>query len=127
VETAPEISEPVQPPVVPTTKPLPPKPRIPKPVAKAPETPAAPEPTMLVHVVGMSQDDLRKTLGEPMERIDQGPGQAWIYKTPKCSVEILFFLDVTRNGYYALDRKLSVTGDPAEQACYMDIQNARQR
>jgi hypothetical protein len=126
VVATPAIPEPVQPPVAPVAKPLPPKPRVSKPVAKAPESPVAVEPAAPVHVVGMSQDELRKALGEPMERIDQGPGQAWIYKTPKCTVEILFFLDVTRNGYYALDRKLSGTGDPAEQACYMDIQNARQ-
>lgn len=73
----------------------------------------------------MSQDDLRSALGEPAERIDQGPGQAWIYKTPTCTVEVMFFLDVTRNGYYALDRKISVSGDPAERACYAEIQNAR--
>lgn len=80
----------------------------------------------------MSQDDLRSALGEPAERIDQGPGQAWIYKTATCTVEVLFFLDVTRNGYYALDRKISVSapsenGSPAERACYSEIQNARHR
>ena len=126
VVAAPAISEPAQPPIPPAGKPQPPKPRAIKPVAKAPETPTPAEPPALVQVVGMSQDDLRKAFGAPLERIDQGPGQAWIYKTPKCTVEILFFLDVTRNGYYALDRKLSVTGDTAEQACYMDIQHARQ-
>ena len=77
----------------------------------------------------MSQDDLRKAFGEPAQRIDQGPGQAWIYKTPKCTVEVLFFLDVTRNGYYALDRKITgataALGDPAERTCYAEIQNAR--
>ena len=73
----------------------------------------------------MSQDQLRTALGEPTERIDQGPGQAWIYRTTQCTVEVLFFLDVTRNGYYALDRKMSASGEPAESACYAEIQNAR--
>lgn len=134
VVAAPEIAVPEQPPVVPTPKPVPPKRAAPKPAVKAPD-PAAPQPAVtdqifgqvIGQVIGMSQDDLRKAFGEPAERIDQGPGQAWIYKTPTCTVEILFFLDVTRNGYYALDRKVSVTGDPAERACYTDIQNARQR
>ncbi|MHB1204881.1 MAG: hypothetical protein ACYCZX_04885 [Rhodospirillaceae bacterium] len=131
VVAAPQTPAPEQPPVVPIPKPAPPKRAAPKPVAKAPDPPEAPQPAVtdqvIGQVIGMSQDDLRKAFGEPAERLDQGPGQAWIYKTPSCTVEILFFLDVTRNGYYALDRKVSVTGDPAERACYTDIQNARQR
>ena len=126
VAAAPQISVPAEPPVVPTAKPQPPKRVAPKPAVKAPEAPAVLQPAVITQVIGMSQDDLRKALGEPAQRIDQGPGQAWIYKTSTCTVEILFFLDVTRNGYYALDRKVSVPGDPAEQACYTDIKNARQ-
>jgi hypothetical protein len=127
--------EPLPPPVASSGRPQPAKPAPPKAAPKAAESSpmaqtaaSAPLTTPVIgQVIGMSQDDLRKTLGEPAERIDQGPGQAWIYRTPTCTVEILFFLDVTRNGYYALDRKLSVGDGPAEHACYTEIQNARQR
>ena len=111
-------------------KPAPPKRAI-KPVAP-PAVVEAPPATPAIGVIGMSQDELRTALGEPAERIDQGPGQAWIYKTPSCTVEVMFFLDVTRNGYYALDRKVSGAApvdqnSPAERACYSEIQNARHR
>ena len=123
------IPPPPPPSANPAGTPQPAKPRPPRPAAKAPAPVVVPEavmtPAVIGQVIGMSQDDLRKTLGEPQERIDQGPAQAWVYKTPKCTVEVLFFLDVTRNGYYALDRKISVSGDPAERACYAEIQNAR--
>jgi hypothetical protein len=126
VEAAPVAPAPEQPPEV-ISKPQPVKPPPRKPVVKAPEAPAPVPPTpVIAQIIGMSQDDLRKAFGEPAERIDQGPGQAWVYRTPKCTVEVLFFLDVTRNGYYALDRKTSVPDGAAERACYMDIQNARQ-
>ncbi|MGZ6254247.1 MAG: hypothetical protein ACXWM1_14400 [Candidatus Binataceae bacterium] len=76
----------------------------------------------------MSQDDIRKTWGEPKERIAQGAGEAWVYKNTRCTLEIVFFLDVTRNGYYALDRKISGTDgtDLAARTCLTEIQNARQ-
>lgn len=125
-----EIAPPAPPVIAPVPPPQPEKskPR-PRPAAKAPLQPVTPAPdatpAVIIQVIGMSQDDLRTALGEPTERIDQGPGQAWIYKAPQCTVEVLFFLDVTRNGYYALDRKISVSGDPAERACYAEIQNAR--
>src|SRR5262249_9248398 len=70
-----------------------------------PKSDAAPAP--IAQVIGLSQDDIRKTWGEPKERIAQGAGEAWVYKNPRCTLEIVFFLDVNRNGYYALDRKIS--------------------
>ncbi len=126
-------------PQAPAAQPQPPKPAPPKrAVLPAPpaagNVPAASQGIgqVIGQVIGMSQDDLRNALGEPAERIDQGPGQAWIYRTPACTVEVVFFLDVTRNGYYALDRKISGPAllehdSPAERACYAEIQNARYR
>jgi len=91
-----------------------------------PKTDAAPAPA--AQIIGLSQDDIRKTWGEPKERIAHGAGEAWVYKNSRCTLEIVFFLDVTRNGYYALDRKISGTDgtDTAARACLAEIQNARQ-
>jgi hypothetical protein len=100
--------------------------------ANAPATTPQPKPDAelagVPSVIGLSQDDVRKTWGEPKQRIAQSPGEAWIYANPRCKVEILFFLDVTRNGYYALDRKITGTdgSDTAAKACLSEIQNARQ-
>jgi hypothetical protein len=99
---------------------------VPPPTAPQPKSEAAPAP--LAQVIGLSQDDIRKTWDEPKERIAQGAGEAWVYKNPRCTLEIVFFLDVTRNSYYALDRKISGTDgtDMAARTCLMEIQNARQ-
>ncbi|MGZ6205433.1 MAG: hypothetical protein ACXWMT_11015 [Candidatus Binataceae bacterium] len=98
----------------------------PPPTTPQPKPEAAPAP--IAQVIGLSQDDIRKTWGEPKERIAQGAGEAWVYKNTRCTLEIVFFLDVTRNGYYALDRKISGTDgtDLAARTCLTEIQNARQ-
>jgi len=92
-----------------------------------PKTETAPAP--IAQVIGLSQDDIRKTWGEPKERIAQGAGEAWVYRNPRCTLEIVFFLDVNRNGYYALDRKITGTdgSDTAARTCLTEIQNARQQ
>ena len=126
-EPEPVMTEPEpQPTVMPTPKPQ----HVARAKPAAPPAPPAtkPETETPVAVIGLSQDDVRRAYGDPKERIDQGPSQAWIYKNATCTVEILFFLDVTRNGYYALDRKVSGTdgSDAANRACFLEIQNARQ-
>jgi hypothetical protein len=121
-----------------TPAPLQPPAKFPKPKrmrsARANPPPTTPQPKpdagslAVPSVIGLSQDDVRRTWGEPKERIAQSPGEAWVYSNARCKVEILFFLDVTRNGYYALDRKITGTdgSDNAAKACLSEIQNARQ-
>src|SRR5262249_23511356 len=99
------------------------------PPVAAPQAKSDTAPPPIAQVIGLSQDDIRKTWGEPKERITHGAGEAWGYKNSRCTLEIVFFLDVTRNGYYALDRKISGTDgtDIAARACLTEIQNARQQ
>ena len=75
-----------------------------------------------VQVVGLSQDAVRRLLGAPAAEASQGPGQTWTYEAAGCRVEIGFFYDVTRNGFFALSERQSDGGDAA--ACLGRIHDA---
>ncbi len=105
---------------------VPPPPRKPKPVARrtAPATPAPSNAPIVL--VGLSRQELQTTLGQPAERLDRTPGQAWVYRASPCAVEVLFLLDVVRNDLFSIDRKVTGTdGTPrGEQQCLQRIKAA---
>ena len=76
-----------------------------------PETaspPAAPRaPTA---VVGLSQDQVRGLLGAPAATAAHGAMQTGTYHSGACSLDIAFYYDVTRNGFFALSRHAAGTG-----------------
>ena len=53
----------------------------------------------------MSEPEVRRALGAPVEAVDKGSQKIWTYKGDGCSVEVVFFLDVTRDVYAALDHR----------------------
>ncbi len=72
----------------------------------------------LKSVAGMSEARLRQTLGEPSSATQKGAQKIWRYVGNGCSVEIVFFLDVTRNTYAALDyRTLERDGSVSARPC----------
>ncbi|MGE3333145.1 MAG: hypothetical protein AB7I36_05840 [Rhodospirillaceae bacterium] len=75
----------------------------------------------LKSVAGMSEARLRQTLGEPSSATQKGAQKIWRYVGNSCSVEIVFFLDVTRNTYAALDqRTLARDGSVSARPCLRD-------
>ena len=126
-------SAPPPPPVVaraeqpPAPEIIPPPPRKPRPAVRR-VTPATPPPSSdaPIMLVGLSRKELATTLGEPAERIDRNPGQAWVYRASPCAVEVLFLLDVVRNDLFSIDRKVTGTdGTPrGEQQCLQRIKSA---
>lgn len=62
-------------------------------------------PASIVTVAGMTEAGVRGALGSPHEEAQKGSQKVWIYRGNRCSVEVSFFLDVTRNTYAALDHK----------------------
>ena len=62
-------------------------------------------PSSIVTVAGMTEAGVRGALGSPQEEAQRGSQKIWIYRGNGCSVEVSFFLDVTRNTYAALDHK----------------------
>jgi hypothetical protein len=53
----------------------------------------------------MTEEGVRRLLGDPRAQIDKGSQKVWSYAGANCSVEVIFFLDVTRGSYAALDHK----------------------
>jgi hypothetical protein len=80
------------------------------PAAAAPAPPATPA-ALPTTVVGLSEDQVRARLGAPAATTDSGPAQTWTYRGDGCSLDIAFFFDVTRNGFFALSEHANAGGD----------------
>ncbi len=105
--------------------PLPPLPPRPPPAPAAPLTgsaaaagrlarPPAEPPSAPLQVVGLSQDAVRRLLGPPAAETAQGPSQTWTYQGAGCRVDIAFYYDVTRSGFFALSEQRAGGGEAAE-------------
>jgi hypothetical protein len=68
-----------------------------------------------LQLVGLSQSEVRRLLGPPTTSATKGSAVAWIYRHAGCTVEIAFYYDVTRNGFFALSQRS--TGGGEAQAC----------
>jgi len=103
---------------------MPPIPR-PKPETR-PHPPAPPAPSPDVNLVGLAKGDIEATLGEPAAKAEQGTSQSWTYRSQRCTVEVTLFLDVSRNDFYALDRRVDGTdgSEKAAQRCLKQIRDA---
>ena len=68
-----------------------------------------------LQLVGLSQSEVRQLLGPPTASSTKGAAVAWIYQHAGCTIEIAFYYDVTRNGFFALSQRS--TGGGEAQAC----------
>jgi hypothetical protein len=86
-----------------------------------------PAPPGAIALIGQSQADVEALFGPPASRADQGAGQSWRYASGPCSVTLFFFLDVSRNAFYALDQKIAGTdgSDAANQQCLRRLASAK--
>jgi hypothetical protein len=96
----------------------------PQPVPETSAAAAVPDPTPLpnptpLQVVGLSQPEVRRLLGPPTTSSTTGAAQAWTYQRADCSVEIAFYYDVTRSGFFALNTRLTRGGE--QQDCPVKI------
>lgn len=97
---------------VPVTPPTPRVEREPPPPAEFPILPAS-----FVSAAGMSEARVRAVLGAPTAVSDRGAQKVWRYVGTGCAVEVVFFRDVTRNTYAALDHKTLVGGVVSTTPC----------
>ncbi len=123
---------------VPVRRPAPARPVAAPPPAQAPAAPDHVEPqppasegvatavAPPVDLVGRSRAQVTGLLGEPTARKDLASGQSWTYRAGDCSLEVLFFLDLSRNDFYALQQHVTGgDGTPAgEQRCLEAIRHA---
>ncbi len=85
---------------------------------------AAPAPALPpLQVVGLSQDAVRRLLGQPASQAASGASQTWTYQGSGCSVNIVFYYDVTRAGFFALSEQLAGGGDGG--TCLAGIHDAQ--
>jgi len=59
------------------------------------------------NLVGLSELAVLAQVGKPDETAAEGAGQTLIWRAGSCSLGVTFFLDVTRNQYFALSQALS--------------------
>lgn len=64
--------------------------------------PAAPLPQPGIKLVGLSQPETADVLGQPEQESDAAPAKVWRYRSRECVLDVYFYLDVQRNGFYAL-------------------------
>jgi hypothetical protein len=81
---------------------------------------AAAEPSPVpMQLVGLSQSEVRQLLGPPTTSSTKGAAQSWTYQRADCSIEIAFYYDLTRNGFFALSQRLAHGAD--EGVCLSNI------
>jgi hypothetical protein len=141
------VAEPAPPPAVepkgeervalvpPPPRPKPPAPRPAEPTAVRPIEPTPPvEPPpqavtpSRVKLVGMSQAEIVALLGQPSSEGALGAARVWQYAAPSCRLEVEFFLDVSRNAFFALN--YAAAGNPSPEAndrCLQDIVDDRRK
>jgi hypothetical protein len=84
-----------------------------------PEIAALPPDVVPIHVLGLSQSEVRRLLGPPATTSVKGARESWTYDRAECSVEIGFYYDVTRSSFYALSEHLPSGRD--EQDCLSNV------
>ncbi|MBI3452762.1 MAG: hypothetical protein HY057_08045 [Rhodospirillales bacterium] len=95
---------------------------------KAPRPPAAaPEITL----VGLTQVEMAELLGRPADEREAAPAKVWQYRSRECALDVYFYLDVSRNDFYALHYELqgrkSAATAAATDRCLRSIYNGRNR
>lgn len=111
--------------------PLPrPRPQIPQAAAIAPEPALVrPAPGPPPALIGLNESAVREVLGEPTRVSEAGPSKIWHYAPASpCPLNIAYFLDLTRNGFFVLAYDAGPNAPPARaDVCLREIANDHAR
>lgn len=86
-----------------------------------------------IKLVGLSRPETLALLGPPTGEGERSPAKVWQYLTGDCTVDVYFYLDVTRNDFYALHYETrapvasaggAVNGAPAAEWCLRRVHDA---
>ena len=74
-------------------------------------------------MIGLNESAVREVLGEPARVSEAGPSKIWHYAAPSsCTLNIAYFLDLTRNGFFVLAYDAGPDAPPARaDACLREI------
>lgn len=72
---------------------------------------------------------MRELLGEPARISETGPAKVWHYAPASaCPLNVAYFLDLTRNGFFVLAYDAGADAPPARvETCLREIANDRAR
>lgn len=112
----------VTPPPGPLVKPPPPPGQVPAQVAAVDPAPSPPLPPPRA-LAGLSMSETESELGRPAAESDRAPAKVWQYRAGECSVDVYFYLDMARNGFYALHHEAR-RGAILDETCIRAIQEA---
>ena len=78
-------------------------------------------------LVGLNEGAVRDMIGSPSEVRDEPPARVWRYNGNKCSVDVLFYFDLTQQEFRALTYSVEPAGrsDLAQRICLGGIQEAQ--
>ncbi len=99
---------------------------------------AAPAPADLaarpLKLIGLTQQETVTLLGTPSAQWDRPPAKVWHYQGLGCTVDVFFYLDVSRNEFSALRTTVAGSdgaplpnGQPSGQQCLSRIRDVAQR
>lgn len=78
-------------------------------------------------LVGLDESGVTDLIGAPQETREEAPARVWHYIGDKCSVDVLFYFDLTKQQFRALTYRVEPAGksDLAQRICLGGIQEAQ--
>ncbi len=98
--------------------------------------PAAPPSQPGIKLVGLSQPETASILGQPAQESDAAPAKVWRYRASECVLDVYFYLDVQRNGFYALHyttygaasaQTAAAAASPEAERCVRQVHDERRQ
>jgi hypothetical protein len=102
---------------------------VPEAPSAKPPPPGAPPPKPSVEpqsLVGLGEDEITRTLGEPRAVRNDPPAMVWNYAVDECRFDLFFYLDLKSQDFRALAYNFepNTTSDGAKKVCLARIQEA---
>jgi len=75
-------------------------------------------------------------LGQPAQESDAAPAKVWRYRASECVLDVYFYLDVQRNGFYALHyttygaagaQTAAAAASPEAERCVRQVHDERRQ
>ena len=78
-------------------------------------------------LVGLNESGVADLIGTPQDTRDESPARVWHYTGDKCSLDVLFYFDLSKQQFRALTYSVEPAGksDLAQRICLGGIQEAQ--
>jgi hypothetical protein len=74
-------------------------------------------------LIGMTEDDARRVIGEPTDVRDQPPALVWVYASAECELHMYFYAELSSNTFRALTYDVTPTPKhrPTDGSCLESV------